>query len=210
MTSEERPEDGAHVGEFYASMTYRFEDAAEQRNRVYRHVGRLTSSAAGIDEHMTMLLAHLVAPADPRVAARVFGTVNFAVKKKFLKAALDNEWPDKKPLLHWIDEIESHRNTLAHRSVHTSFGLTEHTIRTILRGGDTDMTPVDVGTFDAWESRADTVYITLASLNALPALNLPEISLRAVALQAIGPEPTTTQLAALNEIFPPDVRPSSV
>lgn len=201
MTDNELSPERPQFFQSFSKITHSLGDAAERENRVYRHVGRLTSSAAGIDEGMSTLLGRLVAPADPALAVRLFGSVGFAVKVKFLKTALPADWPDSKRLLHWIERVESHRNELAHSSVHTAYGITEPTVTTLLSNGKQGIREVDDSQFITWESRAHVLYLTIVGLNMASKGSLLEIPARVTALEVVANGPPA-QLAAIDELFP--------
>lgn len=181
------------------SVTYDIGGAMEKENEVLRHIGKMTTRMAGVDEMLAVILARAVAPDDPKLALAVFAKPFINTKMQYLKEILPDDWIWKKPLLKAIQDVETYRNAAAHSSVHTAFGIMMQTSRTLLRskGSFAEVNPAE---FEPWEARADMLFILLTQISREPLPNFLRGDVRALAASLTGERPA--YITAVDHMFP--------
>jgi hypothetical protein len=181
------------------SVTHDIGAALRKEDDVYKHVGKMTSRMAGVDECAATILARAVSLEAPALARSIFQDVFFGTKMQYLKKALPDEWIWKKLLLKWMQDTESYRNALAHSSVHTAFGINAPTARTLVMKKGA-MLEVDPSVFEMWEARAEILYVVLVEVSRTPDDAFLQNDLRELGRHlASGRQ---AQLAAVDDMFP--------
>ena len=181
------------------STTHDIGAAMRREDEVHRHVGKITSRMAGVDECLSLILARAVAPEDPSLAVSIFRDAFFTTKLQYLKKALPHAWTWRGPLLKWTKNIEDYRNTLAHSSVHTAFDLATPTAQTLLikKGNIEEVISSD---FDLWESRADVLYGVMVMVSRAPETEFLQNDLRQLGTQFAGDR--AQYRIAVDDLFP--------
>lgn len=181
-------------------VTYDIGASQDLENDMYRHIGKLASRMAGVDEAVTIILSRAVSPVDPSLAIEIFESIFFATKLGHLKKAIPSEWKWKKPLLAWMQKVEDHRNVLAHSSVHIAYGITQESVRTLLRNKG-KATDVSTNEFEHWEAKADVLLLVTTSISREPAEALLLTDVRALALE-LSKSGKAALAAAVDDMFP--------